>query len=309
MVRRGGFVRNGDSVAERFGGTTLLAGNAPEKLSYQVAFQRHLGLNPHQADVATMNRAGVERGFIPPASLDPRDRDQWLNFLLATCIEPQLGFERPTIIYDYPASQAALARVRPGDPPCAERFELYVRGVELANGYHELLDPAVLRQRNQITNQQRAAEGKYALPEESRLLAAMEHGLPSCTGVAMGFDRIVMLAVGAKQIADVIAFPIDRAFFNLSSPQFLVLWHGLPTEPLSLTVGLHSSQDRRTFGRSPAGVGRPSHSITNHIATFLKHSTSDGNGHVSTRHSASAKREFLRIATFEHSLRWHPPIG
>ena len=79
------------------------------------------------------------------------------------------------------------------------------------NGYHELLDPAVLRQRNHTTNQQRAAEGKFTLPEDSRLLAAMDHGLPSCTGVALGFDRLVMLAAGANQIADVIAFPIDRA--------------------------------------------------------------------------------------------------
>lgn len=190
---------------------TLSAGLVTEKISYQAAFQQHAGLDPHLADVATMKNACAERGLAPPPSLDPHDRDQWLNFLLATCVEPQLGKDRPTILYDYPASQAALARVRPGEPPCAERFELYFHGVELANGYHELLDPAVLRTRNQVTNQQRAAEGKYQLPDESRLLAAMEHGLPNCTGVALGFDRLVMLAAGARQIADVIAFPVDRA--------------------------------------------------------------------------------------------------
>ncbi len=117
----------------------------------------------------------------------------------------------PVILHDYPPSQAALAIVRSGPPPVAERFELYVRGVELANGYHELLDPAVLRARNHANNVARAGDGKEKLPEESRLISAMEAGLPAATGVALGFDRIVMLAVGAANIAEVIAFPFDRA--------------------------------------------------------------------------------------------------
>ena len=105
-----------------------------------------------------------------------------------------------------------LAHVRPGEiPPVAERFELYVAGIELANGYHELLDPAELRARNARVNAQRVADGKPALPEESRLLAAMEAGLPPMVGVALGFDRLVMLAAGAKSIAEVMAFPFDRA--------------------------------------------------------------------------------------------------
>ena len=86
-----------------------------------------------------------------------------------------------------------------------------MRGIELANGYHELLDPAALRARNQANNVARIADGKEPLPTESRLLAAMEAGLPAATGVALGFDRLVMLAVGAEHIADVIAFPFDRA--------------------------------------------------------------------------------------------------
>jgi lysyl-tRNA synthetase class 2 len=129
---------------------------------------------------------------------------------------------KPAIVYDFPASQAALAKVRPLSSPAAgssraaatavaERFELFVAGVELANGYHELLDPAELRRRSAAANAQRAADGKPRLPEENRLLAAMEHGLPACSGVALGFDRLVMLAVGAQSIDEVIAFPIDRA--------------------------------------------------------------------------------------------------
>jgi lysyl-tRNA synthetase class 2 len=115
------------------------------------------------------------------------------------------------LLYDYPASQAALARIRPGDPPVAERFELYIGGIEIANGYHELLDPAELRARNARVNAQRRADGKPALPEESRLLAAMESGLPAAVGVALGFDRLVMAALGARTITEVIAFPFDRA--------------------------------------------------------------------------------------------------
>ena len=126
-------------------------------------------------------------------------------------VGPGLGHPRPVIVYDYPASQAALARVRPGDPPLAERFELFASGIELANGYHELLNAEGLRWRIAAQNALREADGKRALPQESRLLAAMEAGLPACTGVALGFDRVVMLAAGAKSLEDVMAFPLDRA--------------------------------------------------------------------------------------------------
>jgi lysyl-tRNA synthetase class 2 len=104
-----------------------------------------------------------------------------------------------------------LARIRDEQPPVAERFVLFVHGIELANGYHELLDPAELRRRAVAANDQRAADGKPRLPEESRLLAAMEHGLPACSGVALGFDRLVMVALGAESIGEVMAFPIQRA--------------------------------------------------------------------------------------------------
>ena len=152
-----------------------------------------------------------KQGIEAPASLGSEDRDGWLDLLMVERVQPHLGVERPTLLYDYPASQAALARVRPGNPPVAERFELFVAGIELANGYHELLDPAELRARNSRVNAQRRADGKSALPEESRLLAAMDAGLPPAVGVALGFDRLVMLAAGAESILDVIAFPFDRA--------------------------------------------------------------------------------------------------
>jgi len=130
---------------------------------------------------------------------------------LACCIEPHLGRDRPELLYGYPASQAALARLDADDPQLAERFELYVDGIELANGFHELTDPAVLRQREAKENAARVADGKPSLPGAKRLLQAMEAGLPDCCGCALGFDRVVMLAAGAESIDQVIAFPVERA--------------------------------------------------------------------------------------------------
>jgi lysyl-tRNA synthetase class 2 len=182
-----------------------------ECVTYADAFEQHVGLDPHRSDIHQLMARAEQRHLSVPRAAANDDRDVWLDLLLVECIEPHLGRTRPTILHNYPASQAALARIRPGDPPIAERFELYVDGVELANGYHELLDADELRQRSRQANALRAADGKYALPEESRLLDAMDHGLPPCTGVALGFDRAVMLAAGAGEISQVMAFPLDRA--------------------------------------------------------------------------------------------------
>ncbi|MCS7304106.1 MAG: EF-P lysine aminoacylase EpmA [Thermoguttaceae bacterium] len=190
--------------------TDRLLGRGPvQKITYAEAFQRWVGLNPHNASAAELQAAVRAAGICPPESLRLDDRDGWLDLLLSFCVQPKL--QGVWIVYDYPASQAALARIRPGPPPVAERFELFVDGLELANGYHELCDPEELRQRNRRTNQLRQADGKSPLPEESRLLAAMEAGLPPSVGVALGFDRLVMIAAGAKTLADVLPFPFDRA--------------------------------------------------------------------------------------------------
>ena len=182
----------------------------PERLTYREAFRRHANVDPL---AATDEELRVAAGWTtaPYLNVLRSDRDTLLNTILACVVEQHLGRGRPTILCEYPASQAALAQVRPGDLPVAERFELYVEGLELANGYHELLDASVLRERNRAANAARAADGKFTLPEESQLLAAMEHGLPSCCGCALGFDRLVMVATGAKTIQEVMAFPIDRA--------------------------------------------------------------------------------------------------
>jgi len=190
---------------------TLLGRGPANLLSYAEAFSTYAGVDPHMADVEELFAAARINDVVTPLDFSANDRDAWLDLLLTDLVEPHLGRSQPTILYDYPASQAALARVRDADPPVAERFELYVDGIELANGYHELTDAEELRRRNRAANAARAADGKPPLPEDSRLLEAMQSGLPAAVGVALGFDRVVMLAAGARSIAEVMAFPIDRA--------------------------------------------------------------------------------------------------
>jgi lysyl-tRNA synthetase class 2 len=208
--------RPGDSMAEGIQlldelSRSLLGRGPAERMSYAEAFKRFLGTDPHHAECSELATLARQSGISAPVSLRPDDRDGWLDLLLVERVSHHLGIDQPTILYDYPASQAALARIRPGPPAVAERFELFVSGMELANGYHELLDADELRRRNVQANAQRKADGKPSLPEESRLLAAMEAGLPPSTGVALGFDRVVMLAAGATRLEEVMAFPFDRA--------------------------------------------------------------------------------------------------
>jgi lysyl-tRNA synthetase class 2 len=179
-----------------------------ERLSYDQAFERHTGSKVLSRPTGEIVSLARRLGVSAPESLLPNDRDGWLNLLLAERVEPHLGHDRPTFIFDYPASQAALARVRVAGPvSVAERFELYVNGIELCNGYHELTDANTLRAR--IRHE--ATATKQHIPEPARLLAAMEQGLPPCSGVALGFDRLLMLCLGANSIRQVIPFPFEIA--------------------------------------------------------------------------------------------------
>jgi lysyl-tRNA synthetase class 2 len=207
--------RRGDSLAAGMQllsdlGEALLGLGPAEQVSYAEAFRLHVGVEPHGASAAQLADLAGRWGIEVSPGFAAADRDSWLNLLVTHLVEPHLGQASPTILYDYPASQAALAQIH-GDPPLAARFELYARGIELANGYHELVDADELRRRTAESNRWRIADGKPALPQESRLLAAMERGLPAASGAALGFDRVVMLAGGADSLAEVIAFPIDRA--------------------------------------------------------------------------------------------------
>lgn len=183
---------------------TLLQTPPAKQTSYAEAFEQHAGVNPHEASIEEFNTV-----VDAPQGIIDKDRDEWLNLILAKSVEPQLGRNRPEIVYHYPASQAALARTTTTSAghEVAERFELYYRGIELANGYHELCDAAEQRRRFEAVNSLRVADGRPALPLPESLLQAMEQGLPDCTGVALGFDRLAMLAIGASSIDEVMTFP------------------------------------------------------------------------------------------------------
>ncbi|HEC15557.1 MAG TPA: EF-P lysine aminoacylase GenX [Sedimenticola sp.] len=182
-----------------------------EYLSYAEAFQRRLGLDPHAATMAELRACAAGQGIPEAGALELPSRDAWLDLLLTHCIEPGLGRGCLCFVYDYPASQASLARIRPGDPPLAERFELYVEGMELANGFHELTDAAEQRRRFERELGRRRAQRRHAVPIDENLLAALEAGLPDCAGVALGVDRLLMQITGAQRIDEVLAFPLERA--------------------------------------------------------------------------------------------------
>ncbi len=181
------------------------------RLTYDGAFKQFAGTRVLTLSMRELRELAQSKGIVGPESLSEDDRDGWLNLLWVELIEPRLASLGAIFIHDYPASQAALARIRPGFPPVAERFELYLHGVEVCNGYHELTDAEELRGRMQIQSNIRSLAGLPALPLDNRLLAAMEHGLPDCSGVALGFDRLALLALGGTSLSEVMAFPFPRA--------------------------------------------------------------------------------------------------
>jgi lysyl-tRNA synthetase class 2 len=180
---------------------------AAERLTYREAFWQHLQLDPFTATEAQL--AQTARRFGCQSST--ASRDEWLEFLVGTQIGPKLGLGRLTFLHGYPASQAALARLDPGDSRAALRFELYHEGVELANGFHELASATEQRARFEADQEERRRTGLASYPMDERLLAALQAGLPDCAGVALGFDRLVMLATQARSIDEVLTFPTERA--------------------------------------------------------------------------------------------------
>jgi elongation factor P--(R)-beta-lysine ligase len=183
---------------------------AVESVSYVAAFQRELGCDPLDAPLDALAQLAAAHG-LAPESIAGATRDDLLDFLIATRVGPQLGRGKLTCLHHFPASQAALAQLEPADPRTAQRFELYAEGVELANGYVELANATEQRSRFDSDLAERRRRGLDQPGMDERLLAALDHGLPACAGVAMGFDRVAMLALGAHSIGDVMAFPWERA--------------------------------------------------------------------------------------------------
>jgi elongation factor P--(R)-beta-lysine ligase len=178
-----------------------------ERLTYAAALQRYAGVDMNAGD-EELTAAAAQRGVACDADLD---RDAKLDLLMGFVVGPLLGRERPSFICDYPVSQAALARLKPGAVPAAARFEFYLDGLELANGFHELGNPAEHRVRFARDLATRRVRGQVQPPLDQRLLEALDAGLPDCAGVALGFDRLVAIDLGASRLAEAMAFTIQNA--------------------------------------------------------------------------------------------------
>jgi lysyl-tRNA synthetase class 2 len=198
-----------EEVAELINAALALVGRDAtlERIAWRDLYRQRLGLDPITAATAELQAA------LGDVRIDAEglERDDWLDLLLTHRVQPGIPDDQMLAVHDFPASQAALARLRPGDPPLAERFELYLGPLELANGYHELTDAVEQRRRFERDTMRRAHRGVAAPPIDGRLLAALENGLPPCAGVALGVDRLLMAMAGSGCIGDVIAFPFDRA--------------------------------------------------------------------------------------------------
>ena len=197
-----------DEVSELLKAALTLAGRRAtvRDTSFRQLYQDKFGFDPMQAPEEEL-RSPLQVYGIDPAGLT---RDDWLDLLMTHLIQPTIPVNRILLVYDYPASQCALARVRAGDPPVAERFEVFRGPLEVANGYHELNDAGEQRQRFEADLARRRTRNA-ALPDvDERLLAGLPK-LPACAGVALGVDRLMMAMIGTDKIADVLAFPFDRA--------------------------------------------------------------------------------------------------
>lgn len=182
-----------------------------EYLTYHDCFQQQLGMDPHTATAQALRDCAQQNGLPMVSGLTDDDRDGWLDLLMSLSVQPQLGRDHLCFIYDYPESQAALARVRPGNPAIAERFELFIDGIELANGFHELQDANEQRARFGADLARRQTEGLEPIVLDERLIGALEAGLPACAGVALGLDRLQMVFSGEKHLRNTLSFDYGRS--------------------------------------------------------------------------------------------------
>lgn len=188
----------------------VLATSSAERMTYSNLFAKYLAINPHTATIDELKACALRSGCELMSELP--DRNAWIDLLLTHCIEPYLGQDRPLFLYDFPIDQAALARIRFDEtPPVASRFEVYYRGIELANGFHELQNSTEQRERFLCELNKRQELQLPMAPMDENFLSALQFGLPDCAGVALGIDRLVMLAVQCHAIQDVLSFDFSRA--------------------------------------------------------------------------------------------------
>ena len=193
-----------------------LGAPSPSRAAYGDLFREAFDLDPHVCEVGTLRACTGELSLAPGEAPDDDGESRrgfWLDLLMGMYLASRLGRDAPVVVTDFPACQAGLTRVRGGSPPVAERFELYWRGVELANGGDELTDAVELRRRMRADLEARSEEEEEGTPPpvDERLVAALEHGLPSCSGVAVGVDRLLALLLGFDRLDAVLPFAHDRA--------------------------------------------------------------------------------------------------
>lgn len=182
------------------------------KKSYAEIFQQYVGINPHTADLDLLQTCAKQHNInLSTAIIAELNTTDWLHLLMSHVIEPQLNGSLPWIIYDFPVPQASLAKVIPGIQPVAARFEVYLQGIELANGYYELLEADIHIKRFEQDNLRRKELGLNVHQLDERLLAALDAGMPDCAGVALGLDRLLMAKLQKKSISDVLTFTTNNA--------------------------------------------------------------------------------------------------
>jgi lysyl-tRNA synthetase class 2 len=177
------------------------------RVTYRDLFQQETGLDSLNCEESELETCALERGI----QAGPMDQQEWLDLLLSQVIQPTLPGETFTVLHEYPPEQAALARIRGGDTPVAERFEIYLGQMELANGYQELTDAGEQLQRFQRESAMIENRGEETVPIDENLISALRHGLPECAGVALGVDRLLMSCLKLDRIDGVLTFAADRA--------------------------------------------------------------------------------------------------
>ncbi|MCJ8297080.1 MAG: elongation factor P--(R)-beta-lysine ligase [Colwellia sp.] len=190
---------------------TVLGGNKALFTSYEDIFMQSVSVDPLTAGfdelVEVLNKYNKSADWL----IEMQDADLLLQFIFTELIEPTIGIDQPQFIYNFPIAQASLAKRSSDDPRVAQRFECYFKGIELVNGFNELTDANEQQVRFEEDNAKRAAQGLSTRPIDENFIDALKHGLPECSGVALGIDRLIMLALDINKISEVQSFPIERA--------------------------------------------------------------------------------------------------
>lgn len=181
------------------------------RVAYRHIFRECVGADPIEAELAELDARARERGLNEARALCGDDRTLWLDLLFSHLAQPGLGRGRIDCVYDYPACLPSLARRKPGDPRVVERVEVFLDGMELGNGYRELTEATEQARRFEADLAVRRARGLSLPPVDARLLAALQAGLPECSGVALGLDRLLMALLDVSRLTETLAFPVDNA--------------------------------------------------------------------------------------------------